>query len=368
MIRSSRSSLLLVALVASLGAGASLPGDAAAQDTPPVPPGGGDPAPAPPQEPAPAPPQEQPAPAEKPAEKPAEPAPEQAPAEGPAEAPKTDVPSADAPTDEEDAAARAILEAAAKRQGGEKLAAPEGKLESFHVVFRKIRLFRTKQGADGSSTRQRIDSEEPGLIVDWKGPQLRTEWYIQGERPVIRGVWQRPKPDGTTADDPWLFDGTDVKSLRNEGYQNDLAELDRDRRIVQAMLEVAVLRTLLHDGSRWKIVDDPAFDGTCVRRTPPAGVPTPLRLTLWIDPKSKDVAAAKLAPNEPGESTMYYGFSYVDGIPTVKGDVLRFPAAFRVQEQRIAEQKPMDVMEAYPQEASFNDVDDAVFRRPKPKR
>lgn len=269
---------------------------------------------------------------------------------------------ADVPTDEEDAKARELLTAAADRQGGATLAAPDGRLESFRVVFHKVTLWRTK---DGTGARTRVDSETPGLIVHWKGGQLRTEWRIQGDTPVVRGVMFRKKADGTSADYPWLWDGTTTTSLLNEAYRKDRDEIDRDRKIVKALLEVAVLRAMLSDGSRWKVVEDPTFEGTAIRRTPPAGAETPLRLTLWIDPKSRDVVGAKLAPNEPDESTMVYGLEYHPEFPKVKDGVLRFPFKFTVREQRVAEQEPFPVMEAMASEASFNDVPDTEFRPPK---
>ena len=267
------------------------------------------------------------------------------------------------PTDEEDAAARKLLAAAAEHQGGATLAAPDGKLESFHIQFHKVTVFRPRE--DG--TRQKMDSESPGLIVDWKGQQIRTEWHLTGEGPVTRGVMMRTKPDGTAAEYPWLFDGKKTIGLKNAGFEKDLEEVGRDRKIVKALLEVAVLRGLLADGSRWKVVDDPAFQGTAVRRTPPASAETPLKLTLWFDPKTHDVTGAKLAPNEPGESTMYYGLEYHPDFPKVKDGVLRFPFKFKVREQRIAEQEPMDVMEAHAESASFNDVEDAAFKPPVAK-
>jgi hypothetical protein len=274
-------------------------------------------------------------------------------------------PAADAPTDEEDAAARKVLDAAAQRQGGASLAAPEGRLDSFRLVFHKVTIHRTKENADGTVTRNRIDSESPGLIVHWKGGQVKTEWHLTGEKPVIRGVMDRTKSDGTRADLAWLQDGTKTTLLLGDQYAKDREEIERDRRIVRALLQAAVLRSMLTDGSRWKLVDDPAYAGTALRRTPPAGSDQPLRLTLWVDPKSSDVTAAKLSPNQPGESTMTYSLDYHADLPKVKDGVLRFPFHFRVREQRVAEQEPMDVMEAWASEASFNDVPDAEFKPPK---
>ena len=339
----------LVAALAVAAAGLVSP-RSDAQDTPPAPP---EVPPAPPADEPPVPPK---APDEPKA--PEEPAPPAQP-EGPQADP--------VPTDEEDAAARAFLAVAAERQGGKMLAAPDGKLESFHIVFHKVTLHRVVEKEGGGVSRQTIDSETPGLIVDWKGGQIRTEWRLMGETPVIRGVMLRKKRDGTFGDYPWLFDGTQTKSLLNAGYEKDLAEVERDRKIVKALLEVAVLRSMLTDGSRWKVVEDAAFPGTAIRRTPPASAATPLRLTLWFDAATHDVAAARLSPNEPGESTMYYGLEYHADFPKVKDGVLRFPFKFRVREQRIPEQEPMDVMTAMAGEASFNDLSDETFKAPAAK-
>lgn len=292
------------------------------------------------------------------------------PAETPAETPKEPAAAAvpEGPTDEQDAAARKILEAAAERQGGARLAPPDGSLDSFHITFHKVTLHRLITNADGTTKRQKIDSETPGLIVDWKGGQIRTEWYMSGERPVVRGVMHNgTKADGSVKEFSWLHDGTDVKSLSNKGYEKDLSEIQRDRKVVKALLDAAVLRRMLTDGSRWEIVEDAAFPGTALRRTPPKSAETPLRLTLWIDTATRDVVGARLAPNEAGESTMFYGFAYVDGIPEVKDEVLRFPARFRVMEQRDGETEPVDVMDAVAAKASFNDVADEAFRPPAAK-
>ena len=352
-----RSHTLALTLAALLSVGGTLSSAANAQEVPP-------------QEPAPAPqnaPEPQDPPAVPPGEAPAPvlPAPdgEGAPAAAGEPATVDSEPTAapDTPTAEEDAAARELLTAAAARQGGATLAAPGGSLDSFRIVFHKVTLWRP----DAQGGRSRVDSESPGLIVYWKGGQIRTDWRLVGDKPVVRGVMHRRKPDGTTADYPWLFDGKATTSLLNAAYKKDREEIDRDRKIADALIQVAVLRAMLTDGSTWKVVDDPAFEGTAIRRTPPAGSATPLRLTLWLDPATRDVTGAKLAPNEPGESTMFYGLAYHPEFPKVKDGVLRFPFKFTVREQRVAEQEPFPVMEAMASEASFNDVPDSDFVPPK---
>lgn len=290
----------------------------------------------------------------------------------PAEAPRPEAaPAADpGPTDAEDAEARKVLEAAADRQGGRSLAPPDGRLESFRVLFGKVTLYR-----DGKS----MDSEEDGLEVAWKDGQIRTTWRLQGDRPVARGLQHRRKRDGTMGEYRWLHDGTTAVALTDDArFAKDRDQLDRDRQIVAALLDVAILHRLLADGSRWKLVEDPAYAGTALRRTPPVGAKTPLRVTLWIDPKTQDVTAAKLSPNEPGESTMYYELHYHDEHPQLSGPVAedgtrqpspltRFPFKFRVFEQRVEEQKPMRVMDAFARAVSFNALRDEDFA-PAPPR
>jgi hypothetical protein len=288
-------------------------------------------------------------------------------------------PAGDAPTAEEDAAARKVLEAAAERQGGRSLAPPDGRLESFRVLFGKVTVYRDVQNERGT-TRQAMDSEDDGLEVLWKEGQIKTVWRLQGDRPVARALQHRRRRDGTTGEYRWLHDGSTHQALTDDPrFVKDREQLDRDRAIVAALLDVAILRRLLGDGSRWKLVDDTTYAGTALRRTPPAGSATPLRVTLWIDPATQDVVAAKLSPNEPGESTMLYELKYHDRLPQLQGPaggegeraaapLQRFPFEFHVFEQRIVEQKPMPVMVAKAKTVSFNDLRDEDFAPAAPTK
>lgn len=332
--------------------------DAPPQDPPPQAPPAGEPPAGEPVRDEPAP--DEPAPPAPAPDAPAPPAPDAPAGPVPADRPDTDP----APTDEQDAEARKALVAAAERQGGAALAPPDGAVASFRIVFGKVTVYREEENAERGLTRSKLDSDDPGLVVHWKGGQIRTAWRLVGKRETVRALLVR---DGREV--PWMHDGGDRPTiLIGPAHEKDRAEIERDRRIVRALLDVAVLRSLLVDGSRWKLVDDPLHPGLALRRTPPEGAPTQLRLTLWIDPKSNDVTSARLSPNEPGESTMHYDFEYDDEYPAVKDAVLRFPFRFTVREQRIPEQEPMLVMVATAREASFNDVDDAVFTPPKPQR
>jgi hypothetical protein len=227
-----------------------------------------------------------------------------------------------------------------------------------------VTVHRERVSEDGTSSRQRLDSEDPGLVVHWKDGQIKTAWRLLGERPTTRALLVQ----ANGREVPWLSDGRGPPTtLLGPAYAKDRDEIERDRKIVRALLDVAVLRGLLADGSRWRIVKDGLHPGTAIRRTPPAGAQQALRLTLWIDPKTDDVTFARLSPNARGESTMHYGFAYHDALPAVKDGVLRFPFTFTVQEQVAGEETPETVMVAAAREASFNDVEDAEFLPPRPR-
>lgn len=342
-------------------------------DDPPAPP-------APPEDPEPAVPEEIPPPPKEPGpQEPAVPAPPRAaddpaekaaavppaaPGRAPSDAPAA--PPADpAPTAEQDAAARKVLVLAAERQGGAPLAAPAGSVESFRVVFGKVTLHRAETDASGVVTRRRMDSEDPGLVVHWKRGQIRTEMRLTGERATTRGVLLRAKGEAVQ-EIAWLDDGGEKPTmLVGEKWTKDRDEIERDRRVIRSLLDVAVLRGLLADGSRWQVVEDSLHPGVALRRTPPAGADGALRITLWIDPATHDVTAARLPPGAEGEPTLHYEFEYDDEFPQVKDRVLRFPFRFTVKEQRPGAKDPEPVMVAMAREASFNDVDDTVFLPPK---
>lgn len=337
-----------------------------AQDPPPAPPQDPDP-PAPagpaPETPAPAQPDPPPAPAETP--------PVAKPAAPPAADPAAPASADAAPTDEEHAAARKVVEAAADRQGGKSLAPPDGALASFSVTFAKVTVHRDVVRDDGSTTRQRIDSEDDGLQVFGLGRQLRTVWRLSGERPVSRGVKLKAKTDGTFAELAWVHDGAALQALGTGArFEKDREQLDRDRAVVTALLDVAVLRRMLSDGSRWKIVDDATNAGTAVRRTPPVSATAtagtaPLTLVLWIDDTTRDVTAAMIPATAAGGATTHLEFRYHATFPKVTGSDLRFPFEVHVSETNDAAAERLPVMDAFARQVTFNDLAQADVDPPK---
>lgn len=272
---------------------------------------------------------------------------------------------------EADAEARLLLDRAAERQGGLKLVPPDGKLESFQVTLHKVLFEQEKVNEDGTVTNVQVEADEGGLVLYWKGEQIRTLWSIDGKK-TQRGKFVR---NGALV--PWLHDGTAIKSLvGDERYAKDRDQIDRDQRIVRALLDVGILRTMLSDGSRWQIIDDASYPGVALRRTPPAGKDVQLQLTLWIDKETARVNAARLSPNADDEATMYYSFGYDDEYPKVKGDKLIFPFQFAVFEQMpvaaMREQgllesppAPRKVMDGTVAEVTFNALSDSDLAPPR---
>lgn len=258
-----------------------------------------------------------------------------------------------------DAEARAYLNAAADRQGGKGLVPPGGSLESFRILCRKVTFEMEKKNDEGGVTRTTIETDDDGLEVLWKKDQVKTVWVLDGKR-TQRGRFRRG--DVLT---PWLHDGEKTTLLAGEQYRADLDQVERDGRIVRALLDVGILRTMLADGSRWRIVAADTFEGVAIERTPPAGKDVTLKLTLWIDPKTFRVNGAKLDPNDADEATMFYSLGYDPEFPVVSGDELSFPFAFDVYEQMSTDPSPRKVMSGVVSSVWFNKLADADMTPPK---
>ena len=259
----------------------------------------------------------------------------------------------------DEAEARKLLEAAAKRQGGAELA-EEGRLESFRVVFHKVAFEQQKTDAQGVKKYAMVETADDGVKLAWKAPDsLRSEMTLDGNTSVR--AWYEPRRVG------WIWDGQKTSPLLGEKYAADREQLERERRMIRALLDAAFLSKLLRDGSTWRVLsDDATFPGTvALRRTPPEGSETALALTLWIDPKSHEVRAARVPPREQGESIMTYALEYHDTMPEIAGSDLRFPFHITALEQRIEEQEPRKVMEAWARSVEFNNVEDSEFRAPR---
>lgn len=264
------------------------------------------------------------------------------------------------PTDltRSDSDALEIVKKAAERQGGGAVAEPGG-LESFHAVFRKVTL-----KADGDAVREEVEADRDGVKIAWKHPnKIRTSWTIGGKTTVR----------AHTGRVGWIHDGTQSSNLLGEQYEKDREQLERDRRMIGALLDVVFLRKMLTDGSVWKIVPDETYAGICVLRLPPKETEereTPqLPIKIWLDTETHDPLMALIQPDGRGASILHYKFEYLSIAPEIRGaDGLRFPFHTEVYEQRVAEQEPFMIMDVYIKAVDFNDplkVTDETFRRPR---
>lgn len=284
------------------------------------------------------------------------PAPEPEPAEEPLPRPKSDP------------AALEILEAAAKRQNADGLA-HEG-VSAFHVVFGRAQFER-----DGNL----VTADPRGLVVDWAAPdRIRTRMVIDGNV-TERGA----RRNSFGADAPWAFDGKEVTALTRAKHPQDFDQIDRDRRMVRALIDVVFLRRMLEDESVWKrepssdLVEGGQVRAVGIRRIPPAPVGevtevegARLAMVLLIDAASHDVRALLILPATNEEPAFQYEFEYSDGFPKVSGAgdaEVRFP--FKVTVSRIDDLPPPQVlMVVHTETVAFNaaaGVTDATFSPPK---
>jgi hypothetical protein len=314
-------------------------------------------------------------PAPPPAQEETPPAP--APAPAPAPSPSPEPPAADASQEK----ARVVLGKAAARQDAGDLAEP-GKLDSFHVVFHKATFESTKTSADGKSeTTQMIQTDDGGLVFDWKQGSVKTQLTVD-ERTTTKS-WYEPLKYG------WFYDGEKVQSLLGAEHKADYDQLQFHRRVIDQLLDVAILSKLLRDKSVWSVIEgakpfaaegDDVGAAVAVKRTPPADNPNALPVTLWIAHPSAeeygDVVAASMPPLEPGGATLLYRFAYHESFPKVRvktGDAepadakLRFPFKVTVHEKLPGAAEPRKVLEVFTRSVDVNTVTDDAFKRPKPR-
>jgi hypothetical protein len=274
---------------------------------------------------------------------------------------------------------RLILSKAAARQNAGDLTEP-GKLDSFHVVFEKAIFESTKTSADGkTTTTQVIETDKGGLVFDWKQGSVKTELTVD-ERTTTK-AWYEVRKIG------WFYDGEKVQSLLGAEHKADYDQLQFHRRVIDQLLDVALLGKLLRDKSRWTMLDDakpyatddePFGPTVAVKRTPPPDNPTAPAITLWIahpaDGDYGDVVAASMPPLEPGDATLLYRFSYHESFPKVRvktGEAgpadakLRFPFKVTVHEKFPDSPEPRKVLEVFTASVDVNTVVDSDFARPK---
>jgi len=297
---------------------------------------------------------------EKPVEKPAPP---------PAAKPAAD-PAADAESDKK---ARAILAKAAERQSAGDLVEP-GKLESFHVVFKHAQVERNKTDKDGRETVVLIESDDFGLAVDWKRGSIKTQFTVNGA--VTSKAWYQPMKSG------WVSDGKSTpSSLAGADRKTDYDQLMFQRRVIDRLLDVAILGKLLSGDAHWRVIEgDVAYPKTvAIERLATAASPS---LTLWIEHPAAgefgDVVHASIPSLEVEGSTLIFDLTYNDEL--MKGRVvragadgvaapteMRFPFKVEAFERRADMKERRKVLEVSNGTASLNTVDDLDFADTKKK-
>ena len=263
----------------------------------------------------------------------------------------------DATPTKSDPEALKLLTAAAERQGGVELA-PVDAMQSFSVEFKAIKVYRWTQSDSGEWIKANEAFED--MAIDWmrnpgKESSIRTFWEINGQK-----VW---RAYNSVRDVYWLSDGTDVTILSPGTHDADREEVQLHRRLSETLLDVAVLRKMLTDGSVWKMSDDETYPGLAVRRTP-APSKGGLTFTIWLGAETKDPRHVRVEPVEEGAPLMHYELTYQDGLPenifSVKGAELRFPRKIVVFEE-FAGIPPRIVMEFFVKRVSFNAVEPTTF-------
>jgi hypothetical protein len=273
-----------------------------------------------------------------------------------------------------DKKAREILAHAAERQNAGDLA-EAGRLESFHVVFHSARFEREKTNEKGEPmTPDTVDTDVDGLVVDWKQGSIKTQLTVDGN--TITKAWYDPRKAG------WVYDGTKVSSLLGADRRADYDQLQFHRKIIDQLVDVAILAKMVNDKSRWRVLDDSApYEKTvAIQRLPTAEAPETVQIVLWVENPAEgeygDIVAASMPPTERGGATLYYRFAYDEKYPEMRRNgpnglepaKMRFPKGVGVYEQRPDETTPREVLRVITRSVDINSVKDEDFRQPRASR
>jgi len=294
--------------------------------------------------------------------------------EHPVEKPVAPPPAATQPADAaSDKKARAILAKAAERQNAGDLVEP-GKLESFHVVFKAAQVERTKVDKQGRETVVLIQADDDGLVVDWMQGSIKTQFTLDAA--TTTKAWFEPRAVG------WVSDGKSTASLLGADRKTDYDQLMFQRKVIDRLLDVAILGKLLSGDSRWRVVEgDARYPKTvAIERL---GTATAPGLTLWIDHPSEsefgDVVHAAMTSIEAGGATLIYDLTYNDELMkgrvvrrgadgTIAPTPMRFPFKVEAFERSADAKDRRKVLEVSDGSASLNTVTDKDFEQPARKK
>ncbi len=276
--------------------------------------------------------------------------------DGPA-APPPPPPAEPATSDE---AALRLLRAAVERQGGKELA-DAGALRSFRVEFGRVKAF-VEDDSESASGVKSGSGELSEFVIDWlhhddAASSLRTSWVTSADgKRVAQAVIG-------TRDAFWISADGVTQNVTRDSHPEDVEQLLAQRRLTEALLDVAVLRKMLADGSVWKSVTDAAHPGTALRREPPKG--SGLHLTLWFDAETLDPRWVRVEPSEADAATLHYEFEYDAERPKVSGATLRFPFKTHVFEQKAKDAPLRRTLDLYAAAVKFNTLTLSDFAPPR---
>ncbi len=246
-----------------------------------------------------------------------------------------------------DPGALALLEKAAKQQGGAELAEPDA-LKSFHVLFHAAKFSVERSQEDGSSKRITFDTDTRGLEIAWMVPDyLRTDWTQDGKK-TTRAFHSGKGDEGVN----WMRDPDQpgrVIVLSGDRYRTDREQIERDRRMIRTLLDVVFLERLRRDGSTWTPSDaaypfaatkGPAHvkdtkNMRAIVRHPPGGSAedaSQLGMALWIDTVTGKVGAAYIKERATGDQPLYFALGYNADFPKRIGTEAKFPFGVAVYE------------------------------------
>ena len=258
------------------------------------------------------------------------------------------------------------LQKAVDRQGG---AALKGAVNALHLKFAKAVGHRAG-GSPDANAQGGFETDRGGLEISWLAPNLiRTKMVINGKT-KIRG--QFIKFGKATA---WMHDGTTYTTLTGEKYAKDVKQLTDQLELVQALLDVALLRRMQTDGSVWRIdakAQEADKDGAILLlRVPPktkVGESEKLPLIVRLDPKTYLPLGLLILPRQAGDPLLRISLKFEKSHPTVEGGGdARFPFEVHVEEKATPESKFEKVVDLWVESVKFNaaaKLTPADFRNP----
>jgi hypothetical protein len=265
--------------------------------------------------------------------------------------------------------AREVLVQAAAGQNAGDLAEP-GVLQSLHIVFHAAEFQRQKEDEKGQLVDAgRVAVDEDGLVVDWMQGSVRTQVTVDSTTSV-KG-WFAPMKVA------WIFDGKKSTLLAGDDHRADYDQLQRQRRIIDRLAEVAILGKLAAAPEPWRVASDTDPKFIAIERVPAQGLlPLLLRVARLDGGKFGDVIGSEIA--SPGAEPQLERFAYDAKYPKVRrkdasgaliDTAVRFPFVVDVEDPpRAGETAPRNVFHGKIVAVEVNTLKPLDFAQPKPPK